>query len=60
MNAPSSAEIAAFRERHGLTLDSLAALLGVDRMTVWRWEAGRRAPPAFLRLALDRLAWLRR
>lgn len=51
----TGAEVRAFRERLGWTLDRLAEALGVDRMTVWRWEQEARKPPPFLRLALERV-----
>jgi transcriptional regulator with XRE-family HTH domain len=44
-------ELAAWRASHNLTLDQLAAVLGVDRITIYRWEHGRRAIP-------ERLLWL--
>jgi transcriptional regulator with XRE-family HTH domain len=37
-----------YRRDRGLTLRQLADALGVDIMTVWRWEHGRRTPPARL------------
>ena len=47
------------RQRAGLTQDEIAALLGVDRSAVSRWEAGQRTPCAeiltrYIKL-LDRL-----
>lgn len=53
-------ELRAFRERLGWSLSRLAEALGVDRMTVWKWERGTHAPPPFLRLALERLEELER
>jgi transcriptional regulator with XRE-family HTH domain len=49
------------RERLGLTLDGLGEALGVDRMTVWRWEQAddsihHRTPAPYLRRALRDLA----
>lgn len=32
----------AYRNARGLSRDDLAALLGVSKPTVWRWEAGKR------------------
>lgn len=44
------------RRRLGLTQESLAALIGVDHATYWRWEQGRTRPlPVFVR-ELERLA----
>lgn len=36
----------------------LAAALGVGRMTLWQWAAGRRQPHPIVRDAVD--AWFRR
>ena len=36
--------IRAAREAAGMTRDTMAALVGVSRMTVWRWETGNAAP----------------
>ena len=33
--------LTAYRKANGQTIDALAASLGVDRTTVWRWETGR-------------------
>jgi transcriptional regulator with XRE-family HTH domain len=44
--------IKAWRERHALSQSDLAACLGVDVMTVSRWERGAQNAPPFLRLAL--------
>lgn len=46
-------ELAALRERLELTQQQLADKLGVDRVTIARWETGTRAIPAFLGLALQ-------
>lgn len=46
-------ELAALRERLELTQQQLAERLGVDRVTIARWETGTRAIPAFLGLALE-------
>ena len=37
-------DIKAFRERWGLTQVALAARLGVNHSTVWRWEDKQDAP----------------
>ena len=46
-------ELVAYRERLELTQQELADKLGVDRVTIARWETGTRAIPAFLHLALE-------
>lgn len=48
-------EVRAARGRLGVSLTGCGALLGVHRLTVAAWEAGRREPPAYLRLAFERL-----
>lgn len=48
-------ELQAWRSRVGLSQAGLAALLGVNEMTVSRWERGARQIPPFLHLALDSL-----
>jgi transcriptional regulator with XRE-family HTH domain len=43
MTEPSPAEaLKEFREKHGLSRKDLAEKIEVERMTVWRWEAGKR------------------
>jgi transcriptional regulator with XRE-family HTH domain len=44
-----------WRHDHGLTQQQLADHLGVVWLTVQRWETGKREPPGFIWLALDRL-----
>lgn len=46
-------DLVALRERLELTQQELADRLGVDRVTIARWETGTRAIPAFLGLALE-------
>jgi DNA-binding transcriptional regulator YdaS (Cro superfamily) len=41
-----------YRETHKQTVDALAASLGVDRTTIWRWETGK--------VPVDRLADIER
>ena len=33
--------LTAYRNTHDMSVEDLAALIGVDRTTVWRWEKGR-------------------
>ena len=51
----SGLELRAWRSDRWLSQADLADLLGVVGLTVLRWENGTRTPPAFLRLALERL-----
>jgi transcriptional regulator with XRE-family HTH domain len=44
-----------WRKKQGLTQRGLAQSLGVDVMTVSRWERGTRGIPALLPLALEGL-----
>jgi DNA-binding transcriptional regulator YiaG len=50
------AEITAQRKALGLSQPKLAALLGVDVMTVNRWEKGHQSPPPYLAYALRGIA----
>ncbi len=45
-------DVRAWRQQRGLSQKRLAALLGVDVVTVYRWEAGDRKPPLLLERAL--------
>jgi transcriptional regulator with XRE-family HTH domain len=49
--------LVARRAALGLSQTRLARLLGVDRVTLYRWETGRSNPPSWLlvRAALDAL-----
>ena len=47
-----------YRHAHSLTLDTLAARLGVQRAAVWKWENGR--VPAERVLDVERLTGLSR
>jgi transcriptional regulator with XRE-family HTH domain len=38
------AELARYRARRKLTTQALAEEMGVSRITVWRWENGKRRP----------------
>jgi len=49
------AELKTRRKEAGLSQAGLSALLGVDKMTVSRWERGVREIPPFLHLALSTL-----
>jgi transcriptional regulator with XRE-family HTH domain len=48
-------ELLEWRTAARLSQPGLAALLDVDKMTIWRWENGQRAIPPYLHLALDGL-----
>ena len=50
------AELQSWRKQQGLSQEALSALLGVDVMTVSRWERGLRAIPPYLPLALETLS----
>ena len=47
-------ELREWRQSHGLTLEQLAAEVGVELNTLWRWETGSRSPNKFTRPMLDR------
>lgn len=51
-----SVEISSQRKTLGLSQAKLAALLGVDVMTVNRWEMGKQSPPPYLHYALRGIA----
>jgi hypothetical protein len=53
--APSPGFITVLRQAVGLTQAELAARIGVDKMTVSRWERGRLRPGADAVTALRRL-----
>jgi DNA-binding XRE family transcriptional regulator len=48
-------ELQAWRRKWGLTQEKLALCLGVNRITITRWETGVRPIPSFLFLALEAL-----
>lgn len=50
------AHLQAFRATHSLSQVKLADALQISSRTVEDWEAGRREPIAFLKLALERMA----
>jgi len=52
LTPPTPAEIKSFRALTGASQANLADDLGISKRAVEEWEAGRRAPPAYLRLAL--------
>ena len=45
-------ELLKWRTRHGYTQAELGKLLGVTKITVYRWEKAMREIPPFLHLAL--------
>jgi len=49
------AELKAFRQEFDLTQVELARMLGVDVMTISRWERGERPWPDYLPMALNDL-----
>lgn len=46
-------ELKRWRTARRLTLAQLGELLGVDKQTVFRWEAGTSTVPPYLHLALS-------
>jgi DNA-binding transcriptional regulator YiaG len=48
-------EVKLWRASRQLSQPAMARLLGVKLLTIHRWETGLTTPPAFLRLALERL-----
>lgn len=48
--------VKAWRDRHGVTQMALAARLGVNHSTVWRWEHDKLPLPPWLPLALEAIA----
>jgi DNA-binding transcriptional regulator YiaG len=52
MAGMESHELKQWRERTGYSQGKLARILGVDVMTVSRWERGIMKAPPFLKLAL--------
>jgi DNA-binding transcriptional regulator YiaG len=49
-------QIKQWRQGHELSQKQLAALLGVNELTISRWERGTQSAPYFLKLALESLA----
>jgi len=49
-------ELRDWRDTQLLSQQGLADQLGVDHMTISRWERGERAIPSFLHLALQALS----
>lgn len=56
MTPPTASDIRAFRKVHGLSQKGLAIALGCSKRGIENWEQGSREPPAYLRLALERIA----
>jgi DNA-binding transcriptional regulator YiaG len=52
LSAPGPTEIRVLRQSLGLSQAKLAERIGSSTRAVEEWEAGRRAAPAMLRLAL--------
>jgi transcriptional regulator with XRE-family HTH domain len=48
-------KLASWRKQHGLTQRQLAVGLGVDVMTISRWERGVRRIPTYIPLTLEAL-----
>jgi len=48
-------EVRTWRELLGWTVEEAAARLELEAETLRRWEAGSIAPPAYVKLALQRL-----
>jgi DNA-binding XRE family transcriptional regulator len=46
-------DLVAFRGRAGLSQEALADLLGVHRITVWRWENGHTDIPLLVARAVE-------
>lgn len=51
---------ASFRKSKGLTLDAAAALFGVDRTTILRWERGAPPVPARRLHEIEKVTGIRR
>lgn len=49
-------EIKDIRKKRGLTQQELADIIGVDRVTVARWEIGAKKPSNLAKRQLSRLA----
>src|SRR5258708_3428661 len=45
-------ELAARRQALGLSQSELARMLGVPRLTIWKWEHARQKVPALMEMAL--------
>jgi transcriptional regulator with XRE-family HTH domain len=50
-------ELQAWRKQADLSQAGLAELLGVDKMTISRWERSERSIPPFLHLALQAIEY---
>lgn len=50
------ADLQFWRKQQGLSQEALSALLGIDHMTVSRWERGERSIPPYLHWALYGIA----
>lgn len=47
--------ISAFREQSGCSNEQIAQLLGVSRVTIWKWESGQTKPRTKARSRLEKL-----
>lgn len=56
IQAVTTDELKQWRASAGLSQTGLARLLGVDKMTISRWERGVRDIPPFLHLALEAIS----
>jgi len=51
----NGSDLKKWRQKRGITQEDLGRALGVDRVTVNRWERETRSIPSFLPLALEAL-----
>ena len=45
-------DLISFREKHNLSQKALGQELGVNRITIWRWETGRSRIPSIMPVTL--------
>ncbi len=58
MTPPTPADLRTWRELIGWSIEKAASALEVDARTLDSWEQGATRPPAYVKLALERLAEL--